>query len=326
MIRPICGLVVLTGLSGSQSALEPAGQEAERLANLFWWMASGAIVVWLAMILLSFYSISRRPEPISPRRARLFIVVGGAIVPTIVLAVLLVWGLAMLPSMVAPAPQGSLKITVTGEQWWWRVRYQLPGANGEIGLELANEIRLPVGQPVQFQLQSPDVIHSFWVPSLGGKMDMIPGRITRLALKPTRTGVFRGACAEYCGASHALMSFHVEVMEEESFARWLEQQTMPAQSSAESLAARGQKLFLSNGCGACHTVRGPPANGVIGPDLTHVGSRHSLGAGILPNDQNAFRQWLVQTDAIKPGVLMPSFAMLPEDDLQALAAYLEGLK
>lgn len=318
---------MLTDLSGSQSALEPAGEEAERLADLFWWMATGAVVVWLAMILLAFYSIKRRAEPLRTSRVRLLIVIGGAIIPTIVLMVLLVFGLAMLPPLLASAPEGSLKITVTGEQWWWRVQYQLPGTGEDRAVNLANEIRLPVGQAVQFQLQSPDVIHAFWIPSLGGKVDMIPGRVTRLALKPTRTGIFRGTCAEYCGTSHALMGFNVEVMEQEEFARWFQQQAAPAPQPLEPLAAHGQSLFLSSGCGACHTVRGPPsANGIIGPDLTHVGGRHGLGAGILNNDQEAFRRWLAHTDAIKPGVLMPSFGVLPEADLKAIAAYLEGLK
>ncbi len=198
-------------------------------------------------------------------------------------------GLSMLPDLVAPAPEGSLKIVVSGEQWWWRVRYLPPGGEAIV---LANEIRLPVGEPVEFRLESPDVIHSFWIPSLGGKMDMIPGRLTRLALEPTRTGVFRGVCAEYCGTSHALMSFYVVVMEKEEFDRWLAHQAAPAEPPAEPLAARGQELFLANGCGACHTVRGTPADGVIGPDLTHVGSRLSLAAGILPNEPDAFQRWI----------------------------------
>lgn len=193
-------------------------------------------------------------------------------------------------------------------------------------IELANEIHLPVGQPVQFQLQSADVIHSFWVPSLGGKMDMFPGRTTRLTLHPTRTGVYRGACAEYCGGPHAWMNFYVVVEEPEAFARWLEQQAAAAAIPTEPLAVRGQTLFQAHGCGACHTVRGTAADGQVGPDLTHVGSRLSIGGGILPNEPDAFLRWISQTEAIKPGVHMPVFGMLPEEDLQALAAYLEALQ
>jgi cytochrome c oxidase subunit 2 len=317
------GTLVLAGCQGVQSALEPAGHEAVRIASLFWWMTGGAVVIWLAVIALALYAVRAQPERFNRRRARLFIVGGGAVVPTIVLTALLVYGLAMLPELITPAPPGSLKIFVSGEQWWWRVRYQIPGLPEGQTVELANEVRLPVNQPVQFQLDSPDVIHSFWIPSLAGKMDMIPGRVTHLAFKPTRTGVFRGACAEYCGASHALMSFSVEVLEQAEFDAWLARQTLPAQVAD---GGRGQELFLATGCNACHTVRGTPANGVIGPDLTHVGSRMSLAAAILPNDPAAFRSWLAQPERHKPGVLMPAFGMLPAAELTALAAYLEELK
>jgi cytochrome c oxidase subunit II len=310
---------------GVQSALAPAGREAERLAELFWWMTGGAVVVWLVTIGLALYAVRARPESLSPQRARLFIVWGGAIVPTAVLTVLLLFGLKPIPALLASAPAGSLKIIVSGEQWWWRVRYQLPGATTGT-FELANEIRLPVGEPVQLQLDSPDVIHSFWIPSLAGKMDMIPGRVTHLALTPTKTGTFRGACAEYCGASHAWMSFWVVVQEKAEFDRWSREQVLPAAPPVAPLAARGQRAFLANGCGACHTVRGTQAQGVIGPDLTHVGSRLSLAAATLPNEPDAFQRWIAHTKEVKPGVLMPQFHMLPPEELQALAAYLKGLK
>jgi cytochrome c oxidase subunit 2 len=311
--------LVLAGCGGVQSALDPAGREAERIAAIFWWMTAGAIVVWLAMIGLALYAARARPEPLSLRWARFFIVWGGAVVPTIVLTMLLIYGLAPIPTLLAPAPAGSLKITVSGEQWWWRVRYEPVGGEPVM---LANEIRLPVGEPVQFRLESRDVIHSFWIPSLAGKVDMIPGRVTHLALMPTRTGVFRGACAEYCGASHALMGFYVEVMGKEEFRRWLAHQAEPARP----VAVRGQQLFLSNGCGACHTLRGTQAQGVIGPDLTHVGSRRSLAATTLPNEPDAFHRWVALTQDVKPGALMPKFGMLPPEELRALADYLEGLK
>ena len=183
-----------------------------------------------------------------------------------------------------------------------------------------------MGEPVEFQLASPDVIHSFWIPSLGGKVDMIPGRVNRLSLHPTRTGVFRGVCAEYCGTAHALMAFRVVVLSKEDFALWLERQVAACPAPGEPLAVRGQELFLSNGCGACHTIRGSAADGVVGPDLTHVGSRLSLGAGILPNEPDKFVRWIAHTRDEKPGVHMPPFRMLPAQDLQALAAYLNGLE
>jgi cytochrome c oxidase subunit II len=229
----------------------------------------------------------------------------------------------MMPAMLAPSPEGTLKVLVTGEQWWWRVRY-LP-AGGE-PVELANELHLPVNEGVEFQLESADVIHSFWIPALGGKADMIPGRRNRLRLEPTRTGVFRGVCAEYCGASHAFMTFPVVVEEKQGFARWLTQQAEPARVPASPLAIEGQRLFLSNGCGACHTVRGTGADGVVGPDLTHVGGRRTLGAGRLVNDSDQLRRWIAHTGRLKPEVTMPDFGMLPAEHLRALGAYLESLK
>jgi cytochrome c oxidase subunit II len=313
----------LAGCAGPQSALDPAGPAAERIAEIFWWMTITGAVIWIAVIALAIWAVGAAAEAHNQRRASLLIIGGGAIVPTIVLAALLIYGLAPIPALLAPAPQGSLKIAVAGEQWWWRVRYEVSASEPVV---LANEIRLPVGEPVEFQLESPDVIHSFWIPSLGGKIDMIPGRVTRLALTPTKTGVFRGACAEYCGTSHALMSFDVVVHEKEDFARWLAHQAAPALSPSAPVAARGEELFLANGCGACHTVRGTPANGVVGPDLTHVGGRLSIGAGTLPNDVRALVRWIARTEHTKPGVLMPQFGMLPEEELQALAVYLKGLK
>jgi len=320
--RIVCACaLLLAGCGGPQSALEPAGRGAERIALLFWWMAGGTAVIWLAVVGLAVYAFRVQPGPRGKQTA-LLIIGGGAVVPTLVLGVLLAFGLAEMPGLLAPAPEGSLRIAVTGEQFWWRVRYLPPSREP---VELANEIRLPVGEPVQLILESPDVIHSFWIPSIAGKMDMIPGRVTRLTLEPTRTGTFRGACAEFCGESHALMGFHVVVQEREDFARWLERQGASARPAA-GLAARGRELFLANGCGACHTVRGTPADGVVGPDLTHVGSRVSLGAGILRNEPGGFRRWIASPEHVKPGVLMPAFGMLPAGDLQALAAWLEELE
>jgi cytochrome c oxidase subunit 2 len=318
-----CAAVLPGGCGGVQSALAPAGYEAQRMANMFWIMAAGATAVWLGVMLLTVYCVRVRPE-LHTRRASMWIIVGGgAVVPTAVLTVLLIYGLWPLPALVAPAPEGALRIAVSGEQWWWRVTY-FPA--GQEPVTLANEVRLPAGESVEFRLDSRDVIHSFWIPSIGGKMDMIPGRVTRLALTPFQTGSFRGACAEYCGTSHAFMTFPVVVMERDEFSRWLAAQAEPARDPEGDVAERGRRVFLASGCNACHTVRGTTADGVIGPDLTHVGSRLSLGARSLPNDVETFRNWIASTETLKPGVLMPPFHMLPVEDLRALAEYLEGLQ
>ena len=317
-------LLFQSACSGIQSTLAPSGREAARIAGLFWWMTGGAVIVWIGVVALAMYYVRHASGVRDRRRDRLLIVGGGVVLPAVTLTVLLIFGLAMLPAAVARAPEGSLQVAVTGEQWWWRVRYGLPDGPAVV---LANEIRLPVGEPVQFRLDSDNVIHSFWIPSLAGKMDMIPGRVTYLTMRPTATGIFRGACAEYCGTSHALMAFYVEVMEKAAFERWLAHQATPAMAAqADPVAQRGGRLFLENGCAACHTVRGTRAAGLIGPDLTHVGSRLSVGAGILPTDATQLERWIARTEDVKPGVHMPTFGMLPAPDLQALAAYLHGLK
>jgi cytochrome c oxidase subunit 2 len=308
---------------GAQSALEPAGRDAELLADQFWTMAIGASLIWIAVVGLAAYIIFFRTSAFKHRTANALILGGGVILPTVVLAALLAWSLPALPKVLAlPAP-GGLVISVTGEQWWWRVRYLAPDG---AAIELANEIRLPVGQRVELRLESLDVIHAFWVPSLAGKIDMIPGRINRLALEPTRTGRFRGVCAEYCGTSHALMHFDVLVLEQPEFTAWLRAQQEAAVPAVEPAARRGEAAFSANGCGACHAVRGTPADGVVGPDLTHVGSRLSLAGGTLRNEADDFRRWIARSHDFKPDARMPPFEMLPQDDLTALAAYLDGLR
>lgn len=311
-------LLVLGACTGKQSALAPAGHQASRLADLFWGMVIGATVIWLVVVGLAIHAAYFARKPLSPKSGRLLIVGGGVVFPVVLLAGLLAYSLSMLRDFLAPAPEGALKVQVTAHQWWWRVRY--PREHGA-AVDVANEIHLPVGKPVEFQLESTDVIHSFWIPALGGKVDMIPGRRTRLVLEPTHTGVYRAACAEYCGASHAWMSFFVVVERQDEFERWLAKQADPAASPT-----RGEELFIASGCGACHSVRGTPADGVIGPDLTHVGSRQSIGAGVLAAESGDFLRWISRTSDIKPGVHMPSFGMLPPEDLRALASYLEGLK
>ncbi|QGJ70389.1 Cytochrome c oxidase polypeptide II [Planctomycetales bacterium 10988] len=314
---------LITGCEGIQSALNPAGRDAALIAQLYWWMVGGAVIIWLIVVGLAVYALQINATEHDYNVTRFWVIGGGAVAPTIILTVLLVYGLSMMPTLLEPAPEGSQTITVIGKQWWWKVRYHLPEGQA---VELANEIRLPVDEPVQFYLESADVIHSFWIPSLGGKVDMLPGRQTRLTLHPQRTGIYRGVCAEYCGGSHAKMSFEVVVMERDAFDTWLEQQQAPAKSASNELAERGESVFLAHGCGACHTIRGTKANGKIAPDLTHYGSRLRLAASALPQTRDALKEWIAHPKQTKPGVHMPSFALLSEDDLTALAAYLEGLQ
>lgn len=319
----LCGLLMAVGgCSGIQSALDPAGRETQAVAFLFWIMLAGAGLIWSAVVGIALYATRLRPKPHAPRVGRALILGGGVVLPLLVLTGLLVPGLAMIRTLRAPG-DATLRITVAGEQWWWRVAYHLPDHAPIIS---ANEIRLPVGQRVELGLTSGDVIHSLWIPALAGKLDMIPGRTNTLVVEPTRTGTFRGVCAEFCGTAHALMAFAVVVMEPAEFEGWLEREAAPAKRPTQEPAATGAALFTALGCGGCHTVRGTMATGSIGPDLTHLSSRRSLGAGVLANDAASLHRWIAATDEIKPEVRMPAYGMLPAPELAALTAYLESLR
>ncbi|QDV42386.1 Cytochrome c oxidase subunit 2 precursor [Stieleria neptunia] len=305
----------------SQSTLDPAGVGAERIAELFHWMVGGGVLIWLIVVGVAVYSLIV-PGGHRPRLTKTLVIGGGAVFPTLVLTCLLCYALAMLPELHQPAPKASLTIDVSGVRWWWRIGYRT-GENGRV--ETANEIRLPVDQPVEFKLRSEDVIHSFWIPALGGKVDMIPGRETRLKLHPNRVGRFRGACAEYCGTAHAQMAFDVIVMPQADFDQWLRDQQQDAREPVGAAAVRGRQLFRRKGCGACHTIRGTEASGRVGPDLTHFAGRVSLGAGINRNDTDNLRRWIRQPHAVKPGVQMPAFQALSTSEVDSIVAYLEQL-
>lgn len=315
--------MAVSGCAGSQSALDPAGRAADRIEALFWWMCAGASIVWLAVVGLAIWATKAPPREHSSRGARTLVVGGGVVAPVIVLGGLLGYGLALLPDLLAPAATGGPRIVVTAEQYWWRVRYE--SATGE-HVDVANEIRLPVGRASEIGLESHDVIHSLWIPSLGGKVDAIPGRHNRIVLEPTRTGTFTGLCAEYCGTSHAWMQLSVVVVEDDEYATWLASQAQPAALPDDPIASRGAELFVADGCGACHAVRGTRADGVVGPDLTHVASRLSIGAGRTSRGPEALELWIHDPAELKPGVQMPAFHMLPSADITAIAAYLESLR
>lgn len=280
-------------------------------------MAAGAAVIWLVVMGFAIYAVVGRKRPRTERFADRFTLIGGVAFPTVVLAALLVFGLSLLPAWTEDeAPD--LRVHVRAEQYWWRISYEAPDGSR---IETANEVHLPVGATAEFVVESPDVIHSFWIPALGGKMDAIPGRANIIRLTATRTGVYRGVCAEFCGASHALMAFDVAVLEAAEFVSWLEGQ----QRATTTADAPGAAIFVASGCGACHAVRGIDARGTIGPDLTHLASRKTIAAGSLPNTTDNLRAWLAYPDALKPGAHMPAFASLPADDLDAIVAFLAEL-
>jgi cytochrome c oxidase subunit 2 len=313
----------LGGCVWTQSALAPAGPYADGIATLTWVMFIGAGLIFLVVMGLTAFASLAGPRGAGWLGARAVLIGGGIVFPIVTLSALLVYGLLVSRNLAAIGPP-ALRIEVIGEQFWWRVHYL--DASGAQRLVTANEIRIPIELPIEFVLKSRDVIHSFWVPSLAGKLDMIPGRTNAYRFAAQRAGVYRGQCAEYCGAQHALMAFYVVALDRNDFEQWYAREAAPAPEPANEFLAGGRALFLANGCGACHTVRGTTANGTIGPDLTHVGGRRSIAAGTFPTNRGTLAGWIASAQHLKPGNLMPSFGNLQGEELRAIAAYLESLK
>jgi cytochrome c oxidase subunit II len=310
--------------SDVQSVMSPGSLQATQIAEVAWLLFGfGAFV--LVLVIVTLLLAIRGPLRIRQALARERTVIWlGIAFPAVTLTVLLVYGVWVTRSQLnLPEGGGTVSIEVVGEQWWWRVMYRAPAGPQIAG---ANEIRIPVGSPVTLKLKAADVIHSFWVPSLGGKVDMIPGRTTQLQLTVDRPGVYRGQCAEYCGGPHALMTMDVIAMPSSDYAVWLERAAaMPAAPETE-IGLRGRSIFLAAGCGACHTVRGTAATGTVGPDLTHIGARRSVGVDTLPLTRENLMRFIVDGQHVKPGNLMPEFRILQPQQLEALASYLLSLK
>jgi cytochrome c oxidase subunit II len=278
------------------------------------------VVTVLLLTLLALFGRNSWRNWMSRER---MVISAGIVFPVITLSALLLFDLFATKAN-SNAPGGErIRVSVSGEQWWWRISYTT--ADGR-RFETANELHIPARVPVAVELTTADVIHSFWVPQLAGKLDMIPGRKTILHLQANEAGVSRGQCAEYCGGPHAFMAFHVVSMEEPAFQKWLAHEALPAILPGDLRQAEGQQLFLASGCGGCHTIRGTAAQGTIAPDLTHVGGRMSLAAATLPNDAAAFARWVKDNQHIKPENRMPPFGIFTEAELTALSSYLAGLK
>ena len=313
---------LLSACSGIQSALDPAGREAADVATLFFAMLVGGVVIWAGTVGMLFYAAHKRRVH-SEKAAGRVILWCGAVLPTVILASLLSYAVWLMPNIrpwFGGTDGGMRRIEVTGEQFWWRVRYLEDG--GQPAFETANEVRIPVGERVVFSLRSPDVIHSFWIPVLGGKMDMIPGRENRLTLLAEKPGTYRGVCAEFCGTSHALMAFTVLAMEKQAFEDWL----AARRNSSGGRDAEGLASFLRHGCSACHAISGTQAQGTIGPDLTAFGERGTVGAGTRPNLEEHVASFIRDPGKIKPEARMPHFSMLPDAEIERIAAYLKGLR
>lgn len=301
--------------------LDPAGVAAHTIAGVAWSLFVGATLIFAGVMALLVLAL--RQQRAGQVNTRWWIVGGGLVFPAVVFSVLMGYTAVRSAQLTRVAPANALVISVVGKMWWWEVRYRMPDGTEVV---LANEIHIPVNGAVVFGLSSTDVIHSFWVPQLGGKMDMVPGRTNQLVLQATAPGVYRGQCAEYCGEQHARMAMHVVAHTPADFAIWLAAQAQPARAPASPLAERGREAFIAYRCTACHTVRGVSGEGRLAPDLTHVGSRLYLGAGTLRHDAAAMQRWIAHVQTVKPGARMPSFGEHDAEGLQAMAAWLDGLK
>ncbi|GGE71571.1 cytochrome c oxidase subunit II [Sphingomonas prati] len=328
--------LLLSGCAGVQSAMSPFGVEAAATARLTWVMVAGAVLISVAVAALVVRAVRAPEGSLSHSGGMSLILWAGAIGPTIILFGLLITALPMMRQL--PVAPNDLTIAVGGEQFWWRVQYRPTGAPP---VEDANLVRVPVGRTVRILLTSPDVIHSFWVPGLAGKVDMIPGRTNTLVVRATKAGTYRGQCTEFCGLAHAKMAFDVVAMEPRAFDAWLVQArtptrlSSPAQAGAltpplhpgpglrrgtEGAAPSGQALYTSYGCAGCHAIRG--AGGRIGPDLTLLPQRRSLAAATLPLNPATLAAFIRNPQSVKAGVLMPRFAEMSDAEARAIAAYL----
>jgi cytochrome c oxidase subunit 2 len=310
--------------SDSPSAVDPQGPRANDIATLWWVLLGVGTVVWLVVVGALAYAVLRRRHATAEERPTVSdpqktVLVLGAVIPGVILLSLMFFIMNTLSNVNAPADPAALKVEIIGHDWWWEVRYP------DQKFTTANEVHIPVGKPVQLILTSADVIHSFWVPQLQGKMDLIPGQTNTLWVQADKAGDYRGQCAEYCGLQHANMAIRVIAQPQGDLDTWLADQSRPAAQPADAETMNGQQLFLGSACVYCHAVQGTNAAGTIGPDLTHLASRGFIGAGALPNDPEHLAAWITNPQDAKPGNQMPA-TPLDQTSLNALLAYLDSLK
>jgi cytochrome c oxidase subunit 2 len=304
-----------------QSVLHPAGVDAAIIGQFAWVMFGAGALIFVAVMALLAIGLRGAPRRVRPLR---WIAGAGVAFPVLVLSALLGWSTWQSARLTAQSSQQQLAIAVTAKMWWWEVRYRDKGSGREI--VTANEIHIPTGQPVYLGLTTTDVIHSLWVPALGGKKDMVPGHVTGLTLHARKSGVYRGQCAEYCGEQHARMALQVVAQSPAQFDAWLAGQLAPAAPASTATLERGRQAFIEQRCVACHTIRGVGGQSRAGPDLTHVGSRLRIAAGTLANHRASLADWIANPQGIKPGARMPAAVDIDAATLDALATYLEHLK
>ncbi len=332
-------ILTLAGCAGQQqSVVNPGGPGADRIADLWWfffWLLTTIFIIVLALTLWTLTRPHRGIEqeplevthlPSEQTESKLTRVVAGATIVTVVILFILLVNSVLTGKAVADLGNSGTKpmvIELTGNQWWWQVQYDNPDPSRVV--LTANEIHIPVGRPVEIMGRSNDVIHSFWVPNLQGKRDLIPSRVTTEWIEADHPGAFRGQCAEFCGLQHAHMSIWVIAEPEDKFDAWLNAQLQPAVAPADPVKQHGQQVFLNHECIFCHAIRGTTAAGQEAPDLTHFGSRRGIAANTLPNTLGNLGGWIVDPQRVKPGNHMATVPVNPQD-LQPLIEYLESLK
>jgi cytochrome c oxidase subunit II len=320
-----------------QSAVDAAGPQATRIAGLFWMLTGLLGAIFVAVMALALWAVTRKHRGIEQEPLETTHIPSSATETTLTrrvaaataATVLIIFGLLVASILTGKSVsdlslhKNGIAIEVTGNQWWWYVRYLNDDPSRMV--ITANEIVIPVGRPVMIRGTSHDVIHSFWVPNLHGKRDLIPSRVTTEWIQADRRGLFRGQCAEFCGAQHAHMALWVKAVPEAEFEAWMEHQRQPAVAPADADRQRGQQVFLNHACVFCHAIAGTAAAGQVGPDLTHFGSRITIAAGTLPNTKGHLGGWIADPQNIKPGNHMATVSLAPED-VQPLLDYLESLK
>ena len=313
-----------------QSTLDAAGPQAARIEGLWWFMLAIATVVFLLVLAATIRAFTHRRSPVlrpdeeARRERRMHVgIISATVATVVVLFVFLIVNFSTERALASLPGDQAVTIEVTGYQWWWKVRYVDSAANRT--LVTANEIHIPVGAPIKIELLSNDVIHSFWVPNLHGKRDLVPGRRSVTWLRADSAGVYRGQCAEFCGHQHAKMALTVVAHPRAEFNAWMEQQLLPAGEPATAEEARGRDVFMGTTCAMCHAIRGTDAGAGSGPDLTHLASRGTIAAGTLPNTRGNLGGWISNPQGVKPGAKMPATSLEP-GDLQALLTYLQSLR
>ena len=327
----------LAGCGGTQTPLNPAADQAARISREWWIFLVVLGGVWGLVMAALLAASFRRPldtanEPAIPlpvplRSGREFWItvgVSGAVTMTVIILLVLLFGDFMVNREASsPAPADAMTIQLVGHQWWWEARYENDDPSKIV--TAANELHIPTGRAVKFELSSVDVIHSFWVPNLSGKKDLIPGHPTSTWFIATKPGTYRGLCAEFCGAQHAHMRLTITAEPPEKFDAWIAAQRQPPPEPQNDAQKRGQQVFLGSTCVMCHTIRGTPARATVGPDLTHLASREWLAAGTVPNARGWLGGWILDPQTLKPGARMPQHHFNGEE-LTALLDYLETLK